>query len=128
GDALARLLHERGPRASEPFVAVDCAASRGVSFATEVARARGGTLFLKEVGALSPAAQTELLRAIRSPPRRARLIAATRIRLVSLVREGRFREDLFRRLRDSDDRGTGSRSDSRDSDDDSDAIESEYFI
>jgi DNA-binding NtrC family response regulator len=74
-----------------------------------IAEARGGTLFLDEIGALPAAAQERLVGLLRSrephrprggTPRRndVRLIAATTRRLVELVSEGRFREDLFQLL------------------------------
>jgi len=125
---VARLVHERGPRARQPFVHVDCAAlsptvieselfghERG-AFTDAVDRrpgrlelAGGGTLFLDEVGDLEPRLQAKLLRVlqdrefervggVRTLELRARVIAATHRDLPALVEEGRFRADLYYRL------------------------------
>jgi len=125
---LARLIHESGPRAQHPFVALNCAtipdtlveselfgALAGAhSTATKpvqgkVAAAEHGTLFLDEVSELSPAAQAKLLQLLQSKDYyplgsttrvRAdiRLIAATNVDLDDAVAQKRFREDLFYRL------------------------------
>jgi DNA-binding NtrC family response regulator len=125
---VARLVHERGPRARSPFVHVDCAAlsptvieselfghERG-AFTDAVERRPGrlelageGTLFLDEVGDLEPRLQAKLLRVlqdrefervggVRTLGLRARVIAATHRDLPALVAEGRFRADLYYRL------------------------------
>jgi transcriptional regulator with PAS, ATPase and Fis domain len=127
-DLLARALHEASPRAGGPFVAINCAAlpeslveselfghKRG-SFTGaledrpgHVRSAHGGTLFLDEVGELPLAAQAKLLRFLESGECMpvgdsrvvkvdVRVIAATHQDLAALVREGRFREDLYYRL------------------------------
>jgi two-component system response regulator HydG len=126
-EVLARLLHELSPRASAPFVPVNCAAipetileaelfgyERG-AFTGAVARRDGrfmnadrGTLFLDEVGEISPQVQVKLLRVLqdgeverlggRSTRVDIRLCAATNQELQRAVREGRFREDLYYRL------------------------------
>lgn len=127
-EILAEVLHERGPRASGPFVIFDCTAvpptlveselfghERG-AFTGAVARrrgvfeqARGGTLFIDEIGDLDASLQPKLLRAIeRSQIRRlggeswidvdVRILCATRRDLDREVEQGRFREDLFHRL------------------------------
>lgn len=126
--ALARWLHRHGPRASQPFVAVNCAAlpetlveselfghERGAFTDARQARiglfeaADGGTLFLDEIGALAPAAQAKVLTAIDERTIRrlghsrevvidVRLIAATNRPLPALVAGGAFREDLYHRL------------------------------
>jgi Nif-specific regulatory protein len=127
-EVVARALHERGPRAARPFVAVSCAAlpealleselfghERGAFTGAAQARAGrfeladGGTLFLDEVGELPLAAQVKLLRAIqerqfeRVGGRRTvtvdvRLVAATNRDLEEAVRVGAFRLDLYHRL------------------------------
>jgi two-component system response regulator HydG len=94
GKALvARALHDRGPRHCGRFVAVPCAAFSE----TALEAAHGGTLLLGEVGDLSPAHQLELLRVL-SVAIDVRVIATTRRDLGQLVRDGRFRADLYQRL------------------------------
>ncbi len=125
---LARWLHREGPRAAQPFVAINCAAlpdtlaeaelfghERGAF--TDAKRARlglfeaadGGTLFLDEVNSLSLATQAKLLTAIDEGKIRrlggtrevdvdVRLITASNRPLAGLVAAGTFREDLFHRL------------------------------
>jgi NtrC-family two-component system response regulator AlgB len=125
---LARHLHELSPRASRPFVTVNCAViaptlienelfghARGAFTGAEGARAGHveaagtGTLFLDEVGDLPREAQGKLLRLLEEheyvrvgdvEPRRsgARVIAATHRNLKDAVAAGTFREDLFYRL------------------------------
>jgi two-component system nitrogen regulation response regulator NtrX len=127
-ELVARALWASGPRREKPFVAVNCAAipeelleselfghERGAFTGANQPRrglfeeANDGTLFLDEVGDLSPRAQVKLLRALQegeitrvgsSHPIRVdvRVIAATNRDLVELVRAGRFREDLYFRL------------------------------
>lgn len=127
-EVAARLAHAVSPRAAAPFVAVNCAAipdtlieselfgyDRGAFTGAErahegyLARAGCGTLFLDEVGDLSQATQTKLLRVLQerefvrlgsARPQRldARVICATHRDLTLMVREGRFREDLYYRL------------------------------
>ena len=127
-DYLARLIHELGPRRDAPFLKIDCASlppqlveselfghERG-AFTGAVERKLGrfelggnGTIVLDEVAALSPAAQSKLLRVLqeRSFERlggtetlriEARIIALTNVDLNGAVAAGRFREDLFFRL------------------------------
>jgi DNA-binding NtrC family response regulator len=128
-DLVAWLIHDRGPRRAGPYVTLNCAAMpealveaelfghrRGAFSGADRDRpglmeaAHGGTLFLDEVGELSPAAQAKLLRAVESGEVRpvgavkavrtdVRLIAATNINLESAVLAGRFRRDLYYRLR-----------------------------
>lgn len=127
-ELVASWIHRLSPRAEAPLVAVNCAAipselieselfghERG-AFTGAVSRRIGrfesagaGTLFLDEVGELSPDAQAKLLRALQEqrfhrvggdrPVRfHARVLSATNQPLVRRVREGRFRLDLYHRI------------------------------
>jgi len=128
-DLLARRLHQRSPRRHREFVCVNVAAVGGSMFAREffghvrgaftgaeadaggfAALADGGTLFLDEIGDLPLDQQPQLLRllqdgayqAVGDPRERRtdlRLIAATNADLKQLVAEGRFRADLYYRLK-----------------------------
>jgi DNA-binding NtrC family response regulator len=127
-ELIARAIHQLGRRRERPFVAVSCATlseqlleselfghERGAftgAHKTKIGRleqADGGTVFLDEVGEMSPAVQTKLLRALqeRSFERVGglstievdlRVIAATNRDLEARITEGKFREDLFYRL------------------------------
>ena len=128
-DQLARLIHEISPRRDAPYLKIDCASlppelveselfghEKG-AFTGAVERklgrlelARGGTIVLDEVAALAPAIQSKLLRLIEERTFErlggtdtlridARLIALTNADLDRLVAAGRFREDLFYRLK-----------------------------
>jgi DNA-binding NtrC family response regulator len=127
-ELVAQALHQASPRARAPFIAVHCAAlsenlleseifghERG-SFTGATERrigrfeaADGGTLFLDEIGEISASTQVKLLRFLEtkaiervggSKPIEldVRLVAASNRNLEQLVREGKFREDLFFRL------------------------------
>jgi DNA-binding NtrC family response regulator len=127
-DHLARTIHEIGPRRDAPYLKIDCASlppqlveselfghEKG-SFTGAVERKLGrfelggaGTIVLDEVAALSPLAQSKMLRVLqeRSFERlggnetlriEARLIALTNVDLSAAVAAGRFREDLYFRL------------------------------
>jgi DNA-binding NtrC family response regulator len=127
-ELFARAIHGSGERKSKPFVAVNCGAipdnlvesilfghEKGAfTGATErhmgkFVEASGGTLFLDEVGELPLAAQVKLLRALQEGTVEAvggrkpvkvdvRIISATNRKLLDLVKNGAFREDLFYRL------------------------------
>jgi two-component system NtrC family response regulator len=127
-ELLARIIHRRSKRREAPLVAVNCAAIpdnlieselfghvKG-AFTGAVANrkgrfqtARGGTIFLDEIGELKLDMQAKLLRAIqerevepvgsdRTEKIDVRIIAATNKDLKSMAAEGRFREDLYYRL------------------------------
>ncbi len=127
-ELVARLIHDSGPRAEGPFVPVNCGAiptelmeselfgyKRG-SFTGAVndskgliQSAEGGTLFLDEVADLPLHMQVKLLRVIqektvrpigeaREVPVDVRILSATHKNLAALVRDGRFREDLYYRI------------------------------
>jgi two-component system response regulator HydG len=128
-DLLARAAHAMSARATGPYVALNMSAipenlaeselfghEKGAFTGADQARpgffaeAEGGTLFLDEVGLLPPALQPKLLRVLQNgeyipvgsrKPRKAdvRVVAATNEDLQRSVREGRFREDLWFRLR-----------------------------
>jgi transcriptional regulator with AAA-type ATPase domain len=127
-ELIARRLHARGPRASKPFVAVNCAAIpeslleremfgavRGAftgadrDYSGLLRRADGGTVFLDEIGDMPLALQAKLLRvlqersvrpvgALEESPIDIRVVSATHRDLARLVAAGRFRADLRFRL------------------------------
>jgi transcriptional regulator with GAF, ATPase, and Fis domain len=127
-ELAARAIHDASARAAEPFVIVDCAAlasslieaelfghARGAFTGAVAARAGafetagGGTIFLDEIGELSPAMQPKLLRVLESQTVKRvgesehrqvdiRLVAATHRDLRRMVNAGAFREDLYFRV------------------------------
>jgi two-component system response regulator FlrC len=127
-EVAARAIHARSPRATRPFMAINCAAlsetlleselfghEKGAfTGATERKRGRlelsdGGTFFLDEVGELKPELQAKLLRVLqerrfervggsRTLEVDVRWVAATNRDLRAMIDEGRFREDLYHRL------------------------------
>lgn len=128
-DLLAQEIHARSPRAAKPFIAVNCAAlpenlieselfgyERGAFTGAAQQKkgkfelANGGTLFLDEVGDMNPVTQAKVLRALenrtierlggsQSIPVDVRVISATHRDLPAEIAAGKFREDLFYRLR-----------------------------
>jgi transcriptional regulator with PAS, ATPase and Fis domain len=127
-ELLARALHAKSPRTSGPFLAVNCSAIPEALLESELfghrrgaftdARddqmglfqlARGGTVFLDEIGDMAPLLQGKLLRVLQEKevqplgapapvPTDVRIVAATHRDLPVLVAEGRFREDLLYRV------------------------------
>ena len=127
-DVLAKEIHAHSARSGKPLVAVDAGAITETLFESELfghvkgaftdahtdhvgkfEQADGGTLFLDEIGNIPPHLQAKLLRAIQNRsivpvggtqarPVDIRLICATNMNLEELVREGRFREDLYYRI------------------------------
>jgi len=128
-EVLARYIHGLSPRSAGPFVAVSCAALPETLLESElfghkagsftgaisdriglVEQAGKGTVFLDEVGDISPATQLKILRLLQQKeitrigenlPRKidVRIIAATNRDLGAAIAQGKFREDLFYRLR-----------------------------
>jgi two-component system response regulator AtoC len=127
-ELIAQAVHQASPRARGPFIAVHCAALSETLLESEIfghergaftgaterrigrfESADGGTLFLDEISEISPATQVKLLRFLETKSIErvggskpidldVRLVAATNRTLSQLVKEGRFREDLFFRL------------------------------
>lgn len=127
-ERVARLIHEQGPRAEQPFVPVNCGAIPSELMESEFfghrkgsfsgahedkpglfQAAQGGTLFLDEVADLPLAMQVKLLRAIQEKSVRSvgdrqelvvdvRILCATHKDLHAEVAAGRFRQDLYYRL------------------------------
>jgi transcriptional regulator with GAF, ATPase, and Fis domain len=127
-ELAARAIHRNSARRDQPFVAINCAAltetlleselfghERG-AFTGAIAQKRGqlemahgGTIFLDEMGEISPALQAKLLRVLqerdfmrvggtRSIPLNIRILAATNKNLQKATKDGTFREDLYYRL------------------------------
>ena len=127
-ELLARAIHYEGPRATGPFVEINCAAIPATLLESELfghekgaftgaiatkpglfELAHGGTLFLDEIGTMPLELQAKLLRSLESREIRrvggqrthkieVRVIAATHADLRSAIARGEFREDLFYRL------------------------------
>ena len=127
-ERVARLIHAQGPRAGRPFVPVNCGAIPEHLLESELfghakgsftgathdreglfQTAAGGTLFLDEIGAVPPAMQVKLLRALQERavrpvggrqelPVDVRVLSATHEDLAALVRDGRVRQDFYYRI------------------------------
>jgi DNA-binding NtrC family response regulator len=127
-EILARAIHQLSPRAGRAFAVVNCAAipetmleaelfgyARGAftgamqAYAGRIQAAQGGTLFLDEIGEMPLSLQPKLLRFLEQRELQrlgsaeivrvdARVVSATNAHLLTLVREGKFREDLYYRL------------------------------
>ncbi|MEJ2246313.1 MAG: sigma 54-interacting transcriptional regulator [Acidobacteriota bacterium] len=128
-ELFARAIHSLSPRKNKPFIAVNCAALPDTLLESELfghkagaftdarrdkpgrfALANGGTMFLDEIGDISPAMQIRLLRVLQDrvieplgsvqPVKTdVRVVAATNRDLKKLVQEGIFRDDLYYRIR-----------------------------
>ena len=128
-EVVARAIHANSPRRGKPFLAINCAAlptelleselfghARGAFTGAQTARkglfetADGGTLFLDEIAEMPLALQAKLLRALQDGEIRrvgeseavhvdVRVVCASHQNLVQCVRERRFREDLYFRLK-----------------------------
>jgi len=128
-DILARFIHQHGPRANKPYVAINCAAIQPTVLESELFGyepgaytsaekrkeglmevADGGILFLDEISAMSVDTQAKLLRAVEEQAFRRvggtalikvdfQLIAASNRDLPAMIKEGTFREDLYYRLK-----------------------------
>jgi len=127
-DLLAQEIHARSPRATKPFIALNCAALPENLIESELfgyekgaftgaaqqkkgkfELANGGTIFLDEIGDMNPVTQAKVLRALENRvierlgstqtiPVDVRVISATHRDLPAEISAGRFREDLFYRL------------------------------
>ena len=97
---IARTIHDFGDRRSMPFVTVtpgDLVDLEGPS--RVMARARGGTIVLEEIGDLTPEAQGRVVRMMDAPGEdRARFMATTQISGAVAMQEAGLREDLYYRL------------------------------
>jgi DNA-binding NtrC family response regulator len=127
-ELVAQMIHQLSPRASYPFVAINCAAIPETLLESEIFghekgaftgaadRRQGcfeladrGTLFLDEIGEMTPATQVKLLRVLQERTFRrlggrteqsvdVRVIAATNVEPMTAVQQGKLREDLYYRL------------------------------
>ncbi|MBI3008275.1 MAG: sigma-54-dependent Fis family transcriptional regulator [Candidatus Omnitrophica bacterium] len=127
-ELVARAIHYASPRANKPFVAVDCATlpealveselfgyEKGAFTGADYPKlgrfemANEGTIFMDEIGNMSPHIQVKLLRVLqereiehlggKKPIKvNARVIAATNVDLENAIRQGKFRDDLYHRL------------------------------
>jgi len=127
-ELFARAIHNRSPRRDKPFIAVNCGALPDTLIESELfgyeagaftdakhnkpgrfALAKSGTIFLDEIGDISPAMQMRLLRVLENRTysplgatatwrMKARVIVATHRNLKELIGDGQFREDLYFRI------------------------------
>lgn len=127
-ELVARAIHDLSPRAERPFVSINCGAFTETLLESELfgyvkgsftgantnrkglfEAANTGTIFLDEIGEMSPAMQVKLLRVLQERKLRpvgatdettvdTRVIAATNRDLSAMVKDGTFREDLFYRI------------------------------
>jgi len=127
-ERVARAIHDAGPRRGRPFVPVDCTALGDALFESQmfghergaftgahrdtlgfVRAAQGGTLFIDELGELSPANQAKLLRflqescitpvgSVRPVPVEVRVVCATHRDLQAMIKDEAFRLDLYYRV------------------------------
>lgn len=127
-ELVARAIHDMSPRAEKPFISINCGAFTETLLESELfgyvkgaftgantnrkglfEAAHNGTIFLDEIGEMSPAMQVKLLRVLQERRVRpvgahdelqvdARVIAATNRDLKKMTEEGTFREDLFYRI------------------------------
>ncbi|QDT55062.1 Nitrogen fixation protein VnfA [Caulifigura coniformis] len=127
-EVAAQSLHYMGPRSNQPFIAVNCAALTETLLESELfghekgaftdahqtregkfELAEGGTLFLDEIGDMSLGGQAKLLRVLEQKvitrvggsqtiPINVRVLAATNASLADMVRDKKFRQDLYYRL------------------------------
>jgi two-component system, NtrC family, response regulator PilR len=127
-ELVARAIHDLSPRAEKPFVSINCGAFTETLLESELfgyvkgsftgantnrkglfEAAHNGTIFLDEIGEMSPAMQVKLLRVLQERKVRpvggheellidARVIAATNRNLKAMTTDGTFREDLFYRI------------------------------
>ncbi|NLG71068.1 MAG: sigma-54-dependent Fis family transcriptional regulator [Chloroflexi bacterium] len=128
-EVLAKTIHQMGPRANKPFIAINCAAIQSTILESELFGyeagaftsaekrkpglfevADGGVLFLDEISSMPYDMQAKLLRALEERAFRrvggtnlikidVQLIAASNRDLLAMIKEGTFREDLYYRLK-----------------------------
>ena len=127
-ELVAHAIHQQSLRKNKPFVVIDCSAYSATILESELfghekgsftgslrqklgrfEQAKGGTVFLDEIGEISPSAQKKLLRVLQSQKFErlggeqtihadTRVVAASNRDLLEEVKQGRFREDLYYRL------------------------------